>query len=273
MTTAATFSLNSGHQPLLISMPHNSSSIPNLLANRMHPYAQSSPDTDWLLDSLYDFAIPMGLSLLKPHYSRYVIDLNRPQDDHNLYPGADTTGLCPITCFDRRPIYLPGQDPEELEIRSRITTYWQPYHQALQGEIERMKAEHGYAIVFEAHSIASEVPRFFEGSLPDLNLGTVNGQSCNPALQAAAEGILKSSTYSMVSNGRFQGGYITRAYGQPDQDVHTLQLEISQACYLAEDTGTWLPGKVVRLQPVLHSLLQALLETAQTALAHDHAPA
>ncbi len=258
------FTLNSGHLPLLVSMPHNSSTIPSALANRMHPYAQSSPDTDWLLDSIYDFAVPMGLSLLKPHFSRYVIDLNRPEDDHSLYPGADTTGLCPINCFDRRPIYLPGQEPDEIEILGRIENYWQPYHQALQGEIERIKAEHGYVIVFEAHSIASEVPRFFEGSLPDLNLGTVGGQSCAPELQAAAEAILKSSTYSMVSNARFQGGYITRAYGKPSEGVHSLQLELSQATYLAEDSGSWLPGKVVRLQPVLQSLLNRLLETAQT---------
>ncbi len=257
---AAPFQLTQGNSPLLISMPHNASTIPTEIGERMHPYAQAAPDTDWLLNQLYDFAPALEAGVLQPAVSRYVIDLNRAPDDSNLYPGADTTGLCPTSCFDKRPIYLDPQPLPDEEIAERIATYWQPYHDALNTEAQRLKATYGYAIVFEAHSIASVVPRFFEGRLPELNLGTHSGQSCHPHLQQAAEDILKHSGYSWVSNERFKGGYITRRYGQPREGIHTLQLEISQATYMHEETGAYAPAKAARLQPVLHSLLQKLLQ-------------
>lgn len=254
------YTLTPGSTPLLISMPHNSSSIPVALATRMHPYAQGCPDTDWLLNQVYAFAAKMGIGLLQPHFARYVIDLNRPEDDQNLYPGSDTTGLIPMTLFDRRPIYLPACEPDEAEIQARVASYWRPYHEALHAEIQRLKAEHGQVLVFEAHSIASVVPRFFEGQLPDLNFGNHSGQSCHGSILKAAEEIAEISTYRWVSNGRFKGGYITRAYGQPETGIHTLQLELSQATYLEEETGTWMPGKVIRIQPVLERLLENCLK-------------
>jgi len=241
-------------------MPHTSSCIPAALAARMHPYAQSSPDTDWLITQLYAFAPQMGLGILQPEYARYVIDLNRPQNDENLYPGANSTGLIPLSTFDQRPIYLEGHEPDTDELKQRIHTYWQPYHQALKSEIARLKSKFGLAIVFDAHSIASRVPRFFEGSLPDLNLGTAQGQSCALELQTALEKIIEHSTYTWASNARFQGGYITRAYGDPEQQVHTVQLELSQATYMDEETGSWMPGKTARIQPVLHHLLKTILD-------------
>lgn len=252
-----------GEIPLLISMPHNSSTIPTALAERMHPYAQSAPDTDWLLNALYDFAPTLGCSLLKPHYSRYVIDLNRAEDDHNLYPGADTTSLCPTTCFDRRPIYLPGQEPTAAEIQYRIETYWRPYHTALQNEVQRLRQHFDHVLIFEAHSIASVVPRFFEGVLPELNLGTANGESCAAPLAKLAQEVFANSGYRWVENARFKGGYITRAYGKPHTGVSTLQLEISQATYMQEETGSYAEAKAARLKPVLHTLLQTLREGLQ----------
>jgi N-formylglutamate deformylase len=256
------FMLDPGNSPLLISMPHNSSTIPHTLAERMHPYAQSAPDTDWLLNRLYDFASTVGYSVLRPAFSRYVIDLNRAEDDHNLYPGADTTGLCPTTCFDRRPIYLPHSDPSPEEIAQRVQTYWRPYHEALQQEVERLRSKFKHILVFDAHSIASVVPRFFEGILPDLNLGTANGESCDPQLFEKVMQVCDQSGYHWVSNARFKGGYITRAYGKPATGISTLQLELSQATYMHEETGAYAEAKAARLKPVLHRLL----ETAHTHL-------
>ena len=255
--------LHAGEVPLLISMPHNSSTIPSPLAERMHPYAQGAPDTDWLLNLLYDFAPTLGCSVLKPHYSRYVIDLNRAEDDHNLYPGADTTGLCPTTCFDRRPIYLPGQEPTPEEIQSRIETYWRPYHIALQTEVKRLQRSFEHVLIFEAHSIASVVPRFFDGVLPELNMGTANDTSCAAPLAKRARQVFETSGYHWVENARFKGGYITRAYGKPQSGVSTLQLEISQATYMHEETGSYAEAKAARLKPVLHTLLRHLREGVQ----------
>lgn len=256
--TSEVFDLQLGTTPLLLSMPHNSSSIPHAIAERMHPYAQSAPDTDWLLNMLYDFAPALGISVLRPAFSRYVIDLNRAEDDHNLYPGADTTGLCPTSCFDRRPIYLANSEPTPEEIQQRIENYWRPYHKALQTEVARLRAQFKHVLVFEAHSIASVVPRFFEGILPELNLGTANGESCDPQIFDKVIQVCQGSGFHWVSNARFKGGYITRAYGHPATGVSTLQLEISQATYMQEETGTYAEAKAARLKPVLHRLLETI---------------
>lgn len=245
--------------PLLISIPHNGSYIPPELQARMYLYACSSRDTDWYLDRLYHWAQDLGVGMLFSHLSRYVIDLNRPPDDQSLYPGQDTTALCPLDQFDRRPIWLPGEEPGPTEIQARIQQWWQPYHQTLQAEIQRLHQKYGHVLLFEAHSIASRVPRFFSGQLPDLNFGTDSGRSCPVAMHTICQEVAEESGYSWVLNGRFKGGYITRVYHQRDQRIFTLQLELSQATYLNEADTSWNPDKVAQLQPWLKILLQRLL--------------
>ena len=262
------YSLQPGTTPLLISMPHNASRIPPALCSRMHGYAQTSPDTDWFVDKLYDIAAERGIGILKPTWSRYVIDLNRPPDDQNLYPGADTTGLIPLSGFDRRPIYLAGQEPHQREVNQRLELIWRPYHQALQTEIQRLHSHFGVAVVYDAHSIASHVPRFFDGALPDLNLGTNGGLSCAPKMQETLVQVAAASGFTWVLNGRFKGGYITRAYARPAAGVHSFQLELSQATYLDESDRSWKPQLAAGIQPVLGELLSALLAWASTRTGH-----
>ncbi len=253
-----TFTLRQGRVPLLISMPHNGQQIPAGIAATMQPHASAVPDTDWFLDRLYDFVDELGASVINPVYSRYVIDLNRPPDGAVLYAGANNTELCPTTGFDERPLYQPGQQPDAAEVARRIDQYWQPYHQAVQTELARMKAEHGYALLFDAHSIKSEVPRFFEGRLPDINFGTADGKSAAPVLAQAIMAV-PTGGYSRVLNGRFKGGYITRHYGQPSQHIHALQLELSQITYMDENAFVWREELASQVQPVLRNVLQALL--------------
>jgi N-formylglutamate deformylase len=260
-----TYLLTPARVPVLLSMPHNGTAIPPELAARLQPHALGSRDTDWLLDRLYGWATDLGIGLINPRYSRYVIDLNRPSDDSALYPGANNTELCPTSAFDLRPLYLPGEVPASEEIQQRIHTYWQPYHQALAGELTRLKAQFDRVVLFDAHSIPSQVPRFFDGQLPDLNLGTAEGRSCDPSMAAVAEEIAAESGYSWVVNGRFKGGYITRAYGQPAQGIHALQLELSQDTYLDETQGLWDPVKAQGIMPVLQELLENLMQWAVQA--------
>ncbi len=254
----ATFSLTQGRVPLLISMPHNGQQIPSDIAATMQPFALTVPDTDWYLDRLYGFAVDMGCSLINPVYSRYVIDLNRAPDGAILYAGANNTELCPTSAFDLRPLYREGKTPDEAEIARRIDLYWRPYHQALQNELARLKAQFGYAILFEAHSIKSHVPRFFEGRLPDINLGTADGVSCSTAMRDAFMAV-DTGRYSKVLNGRFKGGYITRHYGKPSENVHSLQLELAQINYLNEDTFDWNDAEAKQVMPVLKNILQRLV--------------
>lgn len=252
------FALHRGEAPLLVSLPHDGTAVPEALAARMTPEARAVPDTDWFVSRLYAFARGLGASVLVPRYSRYVVDLNRPPDDVSLYPGQNTTGLCPAVRFDGQPVYLPGQAPGSDEVQARVESYWRPYHDALAEELARLGQRHGRVLLWEGHSIRGTVPFLFEGRLPDLNLGTAAGASCAPARQARLEAVLAAqSDYSWVANGRFKGGYITRHYGQPAQGIDAVQLELAQSTYMDEDAVRYDEARARKLQVVLDALLRA----------------
>jgi len=255
-----TFTLHRGSAPLLVSLPHDGTRVPDDIAPRLTASAQGVPDTDWHVSRLYDFARGLGASILVPVHSRYVVDLNRGEDDTSLYPGQNTTGLCPVRQFDGSPVYLEGAEPTPGEIRDRIERYWRPYHQALREELDRLRALHGRVVLWEGHSIRGELPWLFPGRLPDLNLGTAGGSSCSPELARRLGRVLAGQgDYDWVANGRFKGGHITRHYGRPEQGVEAVQLEIAQRCYMDEATSGWDAGKAAALQPVLQALLEATL--------------
>ena len=254
--------LHRGSVPLLVSLPHDGSDIPDPFAARMTPSARRAPDTDWHVARLYAFARALGASILVPQWSRYVIDLNRGEDDTSLYPGQNTTGLCPVVQFNGEPVYLPGAAPDATDVAARIERFWRPYHQTLRDELARLHRMHGRAVLWEGHSIkGSKLPFLFDGRLPDLNLGTANGASCSAALQTKLEGVLGAQTqYEWVANGRFKGGYITRHYGDPANGIDAVQLEISQRCYMDEASFEYDEAQARRLQSLLERLLRACFE-------------
>ncbi len=221
------FEFQSGQLPLLISIPHAGTRLTPAVEKGLTDEARPLQDTDWHIPRLYDFARAMGASILVGNYSRLVIDLNRPADDKPLYTTA-TTGLFPDVLFDGRPSFLPDAAPSDEERAGYLQNIWQPYHQQLQNELARLKAQHGYALLFDAHSIASVIPRLFDGKLPDLNLGTNGGESCPASLSdRLVTCCQQQQQFSHVLNGRFKGGYITRAYGQPQENQHAVQLELA----------------------------------------------
>lgn len=256
-----TFDLHRGTAPLLVSLPHDGSDIPPELAARMTPEARRAPDTDWHVARLYAFARDLGASMLVPRHSRYVVDLNRPPDDTSLYPGQNTTGLCPAVRFCNAPVYLEGQAPDPDEVAARVEAYWRPYHSALAAELDRLRAAHGRAVLWEGHSIrGSDLPFLFEGRLPDLNLGTAGGTSCGPAVQRRVERALAAQdNYDFVVNGRFKGGYITRHYGDPGNGIDAVQLETSQRTYMDEDSFRYDEAKAVHVQRVIRTLVEAAI--------------
>ena len=265
-TTEPAFRFRQGTRPLLISMPHVGTYVPPTLAARFTEEARYVPDTDWHLERLYDFADELGASVLVATHSRYVIDLNRPPDGASLYPGQSVTGLCPVDTFDDTPVYAASDDlPNDEEVAARRDAIWRPYHQQLEAELGRLKAAHGTIALWDAHSIRSVLPRFFEGKLPDLNLGTGKGTSCDPALAATLLDIAESATgYTGVLNGRFTGGYITRHHGNPAQNVHAVQLEMTQSSYMQEQLPfDYLPEVAAGVQPHLKRMLEAALAFAQ----------
>ncbi len=258
MSDTQVFTFHQGTKPLLVSIPHCGTHIPADIQAQLLPRALDVRDTDWHLPILYDFAKEMGASILQANLSRYVIDLNRPIDQTNLYPGQDTTLLCPIDNFDREPLYPEGHTPTQTEIDRRRTLYWQPYHDKLAEEIARMRAVHGQIVLWDAHSIRSVLPRFFEGKLTDLNLGTASGKSCDPLLAAQVLAHAQSdTTHSSILNGRFTGGTITRQYGQPASGIHAIQLEMTWSSYMNElPPYNYLPDTAAKVRPVLKQMLQ-----------------
>jgi N-formylglutamate deformylase len=250
-----------GTSPLLVSMPHVGTYIPTQVAAGMTEDALGVPDTDWHVDRLYDFLDELGASALRATYSRYVIDLNRSPEGEALYPGARNTELCPTTLFDDRPIYKPGQAPDPATIAERRELYWRPYHERLAAELAAIRARHGYVLLFDAHSIRSQVPRFFPGRLWDLNVGTADGASASPMV---VEGIMAAvrqvSRYTSILNGRFKGGYITRQYGRPAERIEAIQLELSQLVYMEEDPPfRFRDDLAAQVRPVLRRAIESML--------------
>lgn len=257
------FKLKRGNSKLLVSMPHVGTQLPSWLIPRLTKQAMSLPDTDWYLEELYDFLDELDVTVIAANYSRYVVDLNRSAaNDISLYPGIDVTGLCPTDTFSRDLIYENETSLNATEISDRLNKFWYPYHNALASEISRIEAVHGEVIVWEAHSIHSEVPRFFDGELPQLNLGTADGATCQQALIEKVVDVIKANgDYSWVVNGRFKGGYITRHYAQPSMAVCTMQLELAMRSYMDESSSipVFDHDKARALRVLLKAMMQSLL--------------
>ena len=262
----AVFSLERGTAPLLVSLPHVGTAIADDVASALVPRAHALEDTDWHLAEVYGFARELGASVLVPRFSRYVIDLNRPPENAPMYPGANNTELVPTRFFSGDPLYREGRVPDEAEVARRRDAYWRPYHEALAGELARLRAAHGMAVVWDGHSIQAELPWLFPGRLPDLNLGTAAGASCAQALRATLMDVLAAqSSFSHVTDGRFQGGYITRHYGRPAERIHAVQLEMALSTYMDETHAAYPvapadPLRLAHLRPVLRALLRTTLD-------------
>lgn len=254
--------LRRGTSAVLISMPHVGTVIPEDLQPQYTTRALEVEDTDWFLDRLYAFAAELGAGLLVPRLSRYVIDLNRPSDNQPMYAGQNNTELCPTRHFTGEPLYRDGCAPDEAEIRRRVERCWQPYHDALRAELRRLAAAHGHAVLFDAHSIKSELPWLFEGRLPHMNLGTAAGHSCDASLRDALTRVFEAqSAYRHVVDGRFRGGHITRAYGRPRAGVHAVQLEMCWRAYMDEAPPyRWHAGRAAAVTPLLRRLVQTMID-------------
>ena len=228
--------------PLIVSIPHAGTDLLGFEPAFVDPWL-ARKDADWRLDEVYDFVTPLGATLVRTRLSRSIIDVNRDPSGASLYPGQATTELCPTTTFDGEPLYRSGRAPDAAEIAERRRLYFDPYHAALAGEIARLRQKHKRVALFDAHSIRSLIPRLFDGELPVFNLGTNSGKSCSLGLRRTVSEALKASSQSMIVDGRFKGGWITRACGKPAEGVEALQLELACRAYMHEPEqpapGNW----------------------------------
>jgi len=246
-----------GASPVILAMPHGGRYLPAAIRARLNPLGQRLDDTDWWIDRLYAGLLD-NPTVVKATFSRYVVDANRSASDESLYPGQNTTGVCSPITFDGKPIYEEGQAPDDDEIIERVAEFHTPYHAALAAQIDRVRASHGICVVYDCHSIRSHIPYLFDGELPVFNIGTNNGATCHPAVEAAVVDACKAATgYSYALNGRFKGGWTTRHYGRPDRGVHVIQMELGQRAYMDEQPPwAYRPDLADQVRPILKTLLQ-----------------
>ena len=251
-----------GDGPIVLGLPHTGTFVPQDIFERLTPRGKTLSDTDWHIHQLYDGLMP-NVTMVRATFHRYVVDANRDPSGQSLYPGQNTTTLVPMTDFDGAPIW--ADVPSEDEVKTRTETYHAAYHAALQAEIERARARHGVAILYDCHSIRSQIPYLFEGTLPDFNIGTNMGTTCAPEIETATARICDAAPgFTSVVNGRFKGGWTTRHYGRPEEDVHAIQMELAQSTHLENENAGWAyaPEKAARLRPHLKSILSALADLA-----------
>jgi N-formylglutamate deformylase len=243
-----------GDSPVVLCIPHGGTWLPEDVAAALNPTGRALADTDWHMSRVYDGLLP-GATVVQATFHRYVIDANRDPGGASLYPGQNTTGLVPDTDFDGRPIWLDA--PDGSGIARRRAAFHAPYHAALRAELDRVRSLHGHAILWDCHSIRSEIPFLFEGVLSDLSIGTNSGTSCHPALERRVAEACRTSGFSTVFNGRFKGGWTTRHYGRPPEGIHAIQMETAQSCYLATEAAPWAwsEEKAARLRPLLGRIL------------------
>ncbi|MEM6660300.1 MAG: N-formylglutamate deformylase [Pseudomonadota bacterium] len=253
--------ISRGNSPVVLAMPHTGTFIPSTIEAKLNARGSALADTDWHIHTLYDGLLP-GATTVRATFSRYVIDANRDPAGVSLYPGQNTTTLVPLTDFDGHDIWdIPPSDKDTAERRD---AFHAPYHAALAGELARVKAIHGIAVLYDCHSIRSRIPFLFDGVLPDMNLGTDGGVTCAPEIEAIAHEFAASSPFSTVLNGRFRGGWTTRHYGRPAEGLHAVQMELAQSTYLSQEQSPWAydADKSAHLRRWLFDILYAIQDTA-----------
>lgn len=254
-----------GDGPIVLGLPHTGTWLPPEIFGGLNERGRLFADTDWHVDRLYDGLLP-DVTTVRANFHRYVIDANRPPDDESLYPGQNTTGLVPTTDFDGEPIWI--ETPVAAEIEARREAFHVPYHAALAAELDRVRDRHGVAILYDCHSIRSRIPFLFDGVLPDFNIGTAGGATCDPQIERAALEICEQAEgYSCVLNGRFKGGWSTRRYGRPAEGVHAIQMELAQSTHLESEAPpfAYSEAEAARLRPVLADILHRLADLALNA--------
>lgn len=259
-----TFEVTRGTLPVILGFPHTGTAIPEAIAHRLNDKGKAIADTDWHIHQLYADLLP-GASSIRALFHRYVLDVNRDPDGQSLYPDQNTTGLVPLTDFDGQPIWNHGQAPDEKEMAARCLTFHKPYHDALAAEIERVRALHGVAVVFDCHSIRSTIPFLFAGTLPDFNIGTNNGLTCSAQIEEAVAQIAgQAKGFTSVLNGRFKGGWTTRHYAKRHDNIHAIQLELAQVTHLVSESAPFAldPSKAAQLRPHLQSMLERITAVA-----------
>ncbi|WP_187430018.1 hypothetical protein ROLI_026550 [Roseobacter fucihabitans] len=244
-----------GSSPLILTFSHAGTEIPQSIHARLNATGCCLTDTAWHVDRLYR-SVVQDVTVVRANYHRYVCDVNRDPDGKSLYPGRFTTGFVPLTTLDGDPIW--HNPPGTKEAATWRSAFHAPYHAAISAQIARVRAKHGFAILYDCDATRSHIPKLFEHTLPDFSIGTFMGTTCDHKITAQIASIcMKAPNYTSVVNGRFTGGWSTRRHGNPKLGVHALQMDLAQSTYLTEERDPWLydEAKAAPLRKVLADVL------------------
>lgn len=251
MTVQPWLEVTRGKAPLVVSLPHTGTEIPDRIEWRLVTPGLGRMDTAWRLHTLHAFAAELGATTVRTRVSRTVVDVDRD---------PMSSALVPTTTLDGVELYKHGEGIGGAETAQRRAAWYDPYHAALAAELSRLRARHGRVVLWDAHSIRSRVPRLFPGELPLLNLGTDGGATCDPVLRDALRAGCEASGLSWSVDGPFKAGWTTRHHANVAESVHAVRLTLAQRGYMDEDRpGAWEPARAASVQDVLRRLLEAAL--------------
>jgi N-formylglutamate amidohydrolase len=226
---------------------------------------------DCFVDELFSAAPAHGAPLLAANFPRAFCDANREpwELDPNMFADplpawVNTTstrvsaglGTIAKVVASGESIYAAKLPFAEAE--RRIYTYWRPFHDTLSGLIGDIKARFGYCLLIDCHSMpAYGQGRRSGGRAIDFVLGDLHGSACASRVTRSAEAFLSAKGFLVRRNDPYAGGFITRHYGRPAEDVHVLQIEIARALYMDEARIERLPG-FVAIQQQITELVAAI---------------
>lgn len=248
--------------PILLSVPHCGTEFPQELKGQYKQHLINAPDdTDWFVNRLYDFAASMGITMIHSTFSRWVIDLNRDPESKPLYTdGRIITALCPSTTFAGESIYNDERkEVDQAEVKRRLGIYYAPYHDQLAKKIFELKNKFGKVLLWECHSIRKFVPTVHTEKFPDLILGSNDGKSAAPGIIETTLEHLGKSPFTLKHNHPFKGGYITRHFGNPSENAHALQLEMTKVNYMDDSELNYDGARAEAVRKVLMKVFSELI--------------
>lgn len=235
--------------PVVFASAHSGRSYsPDLLPGVRLGALSLRRSEDSFVDELFAAAPAYGATLLAANFPRAFCDANREawELDPAMFDGPlpdwvntssirVSAGLGTIAkvVASGEPIY--GRKLSFAEAERRVNTYWHPFHDALRQIIAETKSRFGYCLLIDCHSMPSHGLGHRAGSKPvDFVLGDLHGTACNPRVTRSVEALLAASGCHVRRNDPYAGGFITRHYGKPAQDVHVLQIEVARRLYMDE---------------------------------------
>jgi N-formylglutamate amidohydrolase len=235
---------------LVISVPHAGSEVPPAIRPSL---AQTESQILATVDvgTAQIFGPLPAAAVIIARWSRFVVDLNR---DHRQ---LDEKGVIAQTDYFGQPVFLPGQEPNQAEIESRIDRYFRPYHRRLARAVAGEKVK----LLIDGHSLDDTGPADAPDagrSRPDVVLGNGgdpgggpgDGDSCSAELLDALTEALEKQGLSVARNFPYSGGFITRRWGPflRKRGGGAIQIEINKRLFLDRAGRTVIPDRAAAVR-------------------------